>query len=132
MLCNQAANISQAQIQKCEGLLLLFLEWRTLVPTPTEILNLFLFIINPDQELEEIKQDTTNLIFDAMMRYEMAMFRPSTIALSCLFIDLLRKEYTQFIEQLESFISEYDITFDFEEVERCKMMLVELLTAEEI
>lgn len=65
-----------------------------------------------------------------MIRYELAEFRPSTLALSCLLMILSNKGYTNFIDQLNDFISEYAIPFDLEEVLRCQEIFTSLLLAE--
>jgi hypothetical protein len=65
------SEITPAKFAKCEISLLDHLNWRTLVPTSTETINLFLFVINPSQDLPEIKEGANNLIALFRMRYDL-------------------------------------------------------------
>ena len=65
----------------CENGVLEFLQYRTLVPTPSEFLKLLLFISNPLHDFSNIIKQTNEYIFKTLLIYEASGFKPSTISI---------------------------------------------------
>ncbi|CDW87119.1 UNKNOWN [Stylonychia lemnae] len=123
--------ISSGEIIKCESVILQFCCWRPLVPCATEILKLILFVCNSSQDFTDIIEKTNELIFSALLSYEMCCFRYSSIALSSLMLVLEQYDFQQFQDGMMSLIEEHKIPFDIAQVEQCKEAIIHLLTSEE-
>jgi hypothetical protein len=82
------SGLNHEKIVKCERALLLYCNWKPLVPTCTEILKLLLFVTNQDQDFSDIIDKTNELVFSCLLSYDMCIYRYSTIALTCLLLVL--------------------------------------------
>lgn len=116
----EETGVSRVEILKCESGILQFCNWRPMVPTSTEILKLLLFITNTSQDFTSIIEKTNEYVFSCLLSYEFCPFRYSTLALTCLLLVLEEHQFTNFQQGLISLIVEYEIPFDFSEVEICK------------
>jgi hypothetical protein len=76
---------SHQDLVKCELGILEFLQWKALVSTPSEMLEMLLCRANPSGDFTTIIVRTNEFIFMTLLEYEMTCYRYSSIALACLF-----------------------------------------------
>lgn len=96
-----------------------------MVPTSTEILKLLLYITNTSQDFTEIIERTNEYIFSSLLEYEISSrFRYSSIAVACLILVLEELNFENFLEGILLLVQEYEIPFDFNQIQDCKQMLI--------
>lgn len=83
-------------IVKCENVILEFLQWRSLVPTSSEILKLLLAMANPNQDFTSLIKRTNDFIFLSLLDYDLSSFRYSSVALASLMCVLDELDYRNF------------------------------------
>lgn len=71
-------------IVKCENALLQFLQWRTLVPTPSEIVKLLLCVAKITVNFTSLVKRAEYVIFHGLFDYGISTFKYSSIALASL------------------------------------------------
>ena len=111
---------TQIQIIKCENVMLEVTQYKSLFPTPSEILKLLLFISNPLQDFTSIIHKSNEYIFRCQLDYNTCIFRYSSIALGSLTLALQEMGFNTFLSQVIQMVSMFGISFDMEEVEACK------------
>jgi hypothetical protein len=84
MMSETCYAFSPAELVKCENAILMFLNWRGLVPTSSEILKLLLAVANPTEDFTSIIQKSNYFIFMSLMEYDMTCYRYSSVALASL------------------------------------------------
>jgi Cyclin, C-terminal domain len=93
MMTESCFAFSPTDIVKCENAILEFLQWRSLVPTCSEILKLLLCMSNPSQDFTDLVKRANDFIFLSLLEYEMAAYSYSSIALASLLCVLDELEY---------------------------------------
>jgi hypothetical protein len=91
---------SPNNIIRCENGILGFLSYRALVPSCSEFLRMLLYISNPMFNFKELIQSANEVIFEALLRYEVACFRPSSIAIASLLIKCEHMGFMNFQQQI--------------------------------
>lgn len=92
------------------------LQWRSLLPTSSEILKLLLFIANPVEDFTNIIKLANEYIFRALLEYDFIGIKYSTIALSSLLVVLEQLGYQTFHMGIVDLVNEYSLPFDIGEV----------------
>lgn len=82
------AGISGSEIIKCEKAILCFLNWKTMVPTPTDIVNQLLFISNSTHDFSALLEKINEYIMISLIMYSMSRYSSSNIALGSLLLVL--------------------------------------------
>jgi hypothetical protein len=89
-----------------ENVLLQYLNWRPMIPTPIDFVKLLLFFSNITQDFTDIIIKSASECFTALSLIETAItFSPSTIALAALMIVLEELEFIVFQNEIASLIS---------------------------
>ena len=89
-----------------ENVLLQYLNWRPMIPTPIDFVKLLLFFSNITQDFTDIIIKSADECFTALSLIETAIvFSPSTIALAALMIVLEELEFIVFQNEIASLIS---------------------------
>jgi hypothetical protein len=84
MMTETCYTFSPVELVKSENAMLMFLDWRGLVPTSSEILKLLLTVANPTQDFTNIIQKANYFIFLSLIEYDMTCYRYSSVALASL------------------------------------------------
>ena len=96
-------------------MLLQYLNWRPMIPTPIDFVKLLLFFSNITQDFTDIIIKSADECFTALSLIETAIaFSPSTIALAALMIVLEELEFIAFSNDLVNLVVQYELGFDFE------------------
>lgn len=111
----------------CENAILEFLSWKAIVPTCSDFLNQLLFLANPYQDFTEIIQRSKELIFKALLCYDICIFKSSSVAISCLLCICDELGFQNFACALIELIETEELPFDMEQVLQCKDFLLQLM-----
>eukprot|EP00347_Sterkiella_histriomuscorum_P014190 403361823 len=113
-----------SDIIPCERALLQFCNWRSMVPVATDFLKLLLYIANQQEDFSDLLDKASQYIFICLLSYEIVSnFRYSSIALASLLVVLEDLDFVTFAEGLIYILQQYDIQFDFSQVEACKIII---------
>jgi len=90
-------NVSVQNLNVIENVLLQYLKWRPMIPTPIDFVKLLLFFSNATHDFSDIIIKSADECFTALSLIETAIvFSPSTIALAALRIVLEELEFFVF------------------------------------
>ena len=121
-------NVSISNLNVIEKVLFQYLNFRTMVPTPIEYVELLLFLMNYMHDFSEIIILAADYCFTGLALYDSAViFSPSTISLASLMLTFEDLDYRTFPLQVKSTIVEMGLGFDFEEADLCQEMIVAYL-----
>lgn len=116
---------------KVELVMLSYLNWRTLVPTPTEIVKRLLFFTNHENDFADIIQKANDHIMLMSLVYETCGYAYSTIGLTALLVVLEELNFNNFALGIKNLIIEFGLAFDLDDVAECKTKIQAYLSNEE-
>jgi hypothetical protein len=91
-----------------------------MVPSPTEIVKLLLYISNHSHDFTKMIEKVNEYIMISLIMYDMSKYSYSTIALASTLVVLEEWKFTTFYESLIKLIVETAIPFDLDSTFICK------------
>jgi hypothetical protein len=112
--------VSLHNLNIIEQVLLKYLNWHPMIPTPIEFVRLILFFANTSQDFTKIILRSAEECIKSLSIFNISFhFYPSTIALAALMTVLEELGYLNFMNDLACLIVDYDIGFDIEATNNC-------------